>query len=104
MTLIASHYKENKERVNSKITDVERQTLDLLCEGLCNKEIATKLSITEQTVKNRFKGIFIKYKVDSRLKLALAYYKEKLAKEKQDEKDKDNMFSGTVSINSIPCK
>lgn len=48
------------------LTDREREVLDLLAEGLTNKEIAEKLVITTNTVKRHLKSIFEKLKVHTR--------------------------------------
>jgi RNA polymerase sigma factor (sigma-70 family) len=48
------------------LTDRERQVLDLLAQGLTNKEIAEKLVITTNTVKRHLKAIFEKLNVHTR--------------------------------------
>jgi len=53
------------------LTDRERQVVHLVCQGLRNKEIADKLFISEQTVKNHLHNIFDKLGVSDRLELAL---------------------------------
>jgi len=50
----------------SALTDREREVLDLLAQGLTNKEIAEKLFITTNTVKRHLKAIFEKLKVHTR--------------------------------------
>jgi RNA polymerase sigma factor (sigma-70 family) len=50
----------------SILTDRERQTLDLLAQGMTNKEIAEKLVITTNTVKRHLKAVFEKLDVHTR--------------------------------------
>ena len=50
----------------SVLTNREREVLDLLAQGLTNKEIAEKLVITTNTVKRHLKSIFEKLHVHTR--------------------------------------
>ena len=50
----------------STLTDREREVLDLLAQGLTNKEIAERLVITTNTVKRHLKAIFEKLNVHTR--------------------------------------
>jgi len=50
----------------SALTEREREVLDLLSQGLTNKEIAEKLVITTNTVKRHLKAIFEKLDVHTR--------------------------------------
>jgi RNA polymerase sigma factor (sigma-70 family) len=50
----------------STLTDREREVLNLLAEGLTNKEIAEKLFVTTNTVKRHLKAIFEKLEVHTR--------------------------------------
>ena len=49
----------------------ERQVLHLVAQGFKNSDLAKKLSISEQTVKNHLHRIFEKWEVTDRLELAL---------------------------------
>jgi DNA-binding NarL/FixJ family response regulator len=60
--------KKTKRRVLSKR---ERQIMELVTQGLRNRDIADKLIISEQTVKNHMHSIFEKTGVLDRLELAL---------------------------------
>ena len=62
---------ETRELSNTRdelsiLTDREREVLDLLAQGLTNKEIAEKLVITTNTVKRHLKAIFEKLDVHTR--------------------------------------
>ena len=62
------------ERVNgelAKISTREMQTLEQLCMGLSNKEIARNLDIQEVTVKLHVKNLFSKLGVSNRTQAAL---------------------------------
>ena len=56
----------NSQSEFSALTDREREVLDLLAQGLTNKEIAEKLFITTNTVKRHLKAIFEKLDVHTR--------------------------------------
>lgn len=46
------------------LTERERQVLGLVAEGLTNRAIATRLSITERTVETHLSGVFSKLELD----------------------------------------
>ncbi len=56
----------------------EREVVTLVCQGFRNKEIAEKMFISEQTVKNHLHNIFDKLGVSDRLELALYAIHKKL--------------------------
>ena len=63
---------QEKEKVeDDKLTRREIEVLKLLAEGLFNKEIAYKLSISEKTVKNHVSNIFKKIGVFDRTQAAV---------------------------------
>ena len=51
-----------------QLTPRELEVLRLVAEGLSNKEIASKLVLSEKTVKNRISNIFAKLRVNDRTK------------------------------------
>jgi DNA-binding NarL/FixJ family response regulator len=59
------------EKVLEKLTERERETALLVKKGLSNKEIASRLEITERTVKQHMSHIFEKLGVGDRLALAM---------------------------------
>ena len=49
-----------------ELTEREREVLDLLAHGMCNTEIATRLVISQKTVRNHVSNIFSKLQVVDR--------------------------------------
>jgi two-component system, NarL family, nitrate/nitrite response regulator NarL len=60
------------------LTNREVEVLALITEGCSNKEVASRLSITEDTVKRHLTNIFDKVGMSTRLELALFALKNKL--------------------------
>ena len=60
-----------REPVKTVLSTREREVVGLVCQGFRNKEIAEKMFISEQTVKNHLHNIFDKLGVSDRLELAL---------------------------------
>jgi two-component system nitrate/nitrite response regulator NarL len=65
----ASNGKSTRER--AQLSQREREIIILIAQGYKNKEIAEKMFITEQTVKNHLHNVFDKLGVSDRLELAL---------------------------------
>ena len=61
----------NQGRERSRISTREREIVALVAQGYKNKEMAEKMFISEQTVKNHLHNIFDKLGVSDRLELAL---------------------------------
>jgi DNA-binding NarL/FixJ family response regulator len=59
------------QRDRAQLSQREREIIVLIAQGYKNKEIAEKMFITEQTVKNHLHNIFDKLGVSDRLELAL---------------------------------
>ena len=64
---------ENKVNFDSTfiITPRQREVLQLVCDGLANKQIATVLKISEQTVKNHVADMMKSTKCPNRVNLAV---------------------------------
>lgn len=63
-----------RDVMNDKLNDLtkrETEVLKLVASGLFNKEIASKLSISERTVKNHISNIFRKIEVSDRTQAAV---------------------------------
>lgn len=62
-----SAFKQTEWR--SKLTNREALMVSLLAEGMSNKQIAQRVSISEFTVRDHLSSVFKKMEVDSRLAL-----------------------------------
>ena len=84
-TELAPLLKERLENINQLNSGVDRpltkreiEVLKLITEGLFNKEIAYKLSISEKTVKNHVSNIFKKISVSDRTQAAVYAIKKNI--------------------------
>jgi DNA-binding NarL/FixJ family response regulator len=59
------------EQRSLKFTPREQEIISAILTGCANKEIAAKLSISEETVKHHLSNIFNKADVSNRLELAI---------------------------------
>lgn len=71
---------DDEDGVINTLTDREREVLLLLAEGMTNKEIASKLTITANTVKRHLKSLFVKLNVSTRSAASVRAIKLKLNK------------------------
>ena len=62
----------------ARLTKREREIIELIAEGLKNKEIAERLSISPATVRHHLSAIFAKLEVPDRLKLIVFAYQQGL--------------------------
>ncbi len=67
----AAHPNGKAGRERAQLSQREREIIVLIAQGYKNKEIAEKMFITEQTVKNHLHNVFDKLGVSDRLELAL---------------------------------
>jgi two-component system nitrate/nitrite response regulator NarL len=67
------------ERIN-KLSDRERQIIQLIGHGLKNKQIAAQLCISETTVRHHLTSVFSKLEVSDRLELLVYAHRSGLAK------------------------
>jgi DNA-binding NarL/FixJ family response regulator len=70
-------------RPASRLTTRERQVVAAVAEGLSNKDIAARLSLSEDTVKHHLTSIFDKLGVSTRLELAVYAAQHKIAERNQ---------------------
>jgi len=71
-------FREKGTNQDSLLTSRELEVLDLIAEGMINKEIAKKLFISEKTVKNHVSNIFRKLNVSDRTQAAIYAFKHNL--------------------------
>lgn len=65
----------NLDPAKFDLTDKEFSIIELVADGLNNKEIATKLFLSEGTVRNYISNILLKLDLRDRTQLACFYYK-----------------------------
>lgn len=70
--------KEKEREFETNLTAREVEVLNLIADGLLNKEIAKKLYISEKTVKNHVSSIFKKLNVCDRTQAAIYAFKNNL--------------------------
>lgn len=73
---VTLHEKEKNDENN--LTSREIEVLELIAEGMINKEIAKQLYISEKTVKNHVSNIFKKLDVSDRTQAAIYAFKHNL--------------------------
>lgn len=81
MTPLLNNYMTKKSDADAKLAELtnrEIQVLKLIAEGLFNKEIASRLNISERTVKNHISNIFKKIDVSDRTQAAVFAIKNEL--------------------------
>jgi DNA-binding NarL/FixJ family response regulator len=86
MTGLVAEVQHKRDPETEKIdalTAREREIVNLVCEGLKNKEIADRLSISEATVRNHLTSVLNKLELSDRFELALYFYRHGLARPPQ---------------------
>jgi two-component system, NarL family, response regulator DegU len=73
---VTLHEKDKQDENN--LTSREIEVLELIAEGMINKEIAKQLYISEKTVKNHVSNIFKKLNVSDRTQAAIYAFKHNL--------------------------
>jgi DNA-binding NarL/FixJ family response regulator len=73
---VTLHEKEKNDE--NTLTSREVEVLELIAEGMINKEIAKQLYISEKTVKNHVSNIFKKLNVSDRTQAAIYAFKHNL--------------------------
>jgi DNA-binding NarL/FixJ family response regulator len=85
MGSVLQDFTENKEAEPHKekiatLTEREREVVELVGEGLKNKQIASRLFISETTVTHHLSSVFSKLEVSDRLELTIFAFRHGLAK------------------------
>jgi len=70
-SLLSSAIAMSKPQKKIALTNREQEVLELVADGLPNKEIAKRLFLSEKTVKNHLNNIFKKIEVSDRTNAAL---------------------------------
>ena len=68
--------KEKFDYAAHGLSDKERQLIELVADGLSNKEIAEKMFLGEGTVRNMMSTVLDKLDLRDRTQLACFYYQE----------------------------
>lgn len=76
--LLKASVEKKQTKISTDLTKRELQVLELLAEGLFNKEIAERLFISEKTVKNHVSNIFKKIGVADRTQAAVYAIKQNI--------------------------
>lgn len=69
-------YKFDPERPRPNLTLREKEVLRLVCDGMTNAEIASKLTVSRETIKSELKRIFRKIGVANRTQAAVLLVKQ----------------------------
>lgn len=69
-------YRFDPDRPRPNLTMREKEVLRLVCDGLTNAEIATKLTVSRETIKSELKRIFRKIGVANRTQAAVLLVKQ----------------------------
>ncbi|MGE4283017.1 MAG: response regulator [Clostridia bacterium] len=72
---------EQRYKRDNQLTQREVEVLELIAEGMLNKEIAARLYISEKTVKNHVSNIFKKLNVCDRTQAAIYAFKHNIMKD-----------------------
>ncbi len=67
--------KDRKEGLIGILSEREIDVLELIADGLSNKEIASQLHLSEGTVRNYISSILVKLDLRDRTQLAIYYLK-----------------------------
>jgi len=73
---VTLHEKEKND--DNNLTSREIEVIELIAEGMINKEIAKRLYISEKTVKNHVSNIFKKLDVSDRTQAAIYAFKHNI--------------------------
>jgi len=63
-----------------RMTDREREVIDLIAEGLSNREIADRLHVTPHTVKSHVRNVMEKLMLHTRLQIAAYAHRDGMSR------------------------
>jgi two-component system response regulator DegU len=67
-----------EEKKITSLTQREREVIELICQGLRNKEVSSRLHISEATASHHLSSIYRKLEVDDRTSLVIYAVKQRL--------------------------
>jgi len=70
-SMLTCFINDKSKNTENKLSEREKEVLDLIAKGYSNKEIAKELFLSEKTVKNHVSSIFKKINVTDRTKAAI---------------------------------
>jgi len=70
-SMLTCFINDKSKNTENKLSEREKEVLDLIAKGYTNKEIAKELFLSEKTVKNHVSNIFKKINVTDRTKAAI---------------------------------
>ncbi len=70
-SMLTCFINDKSKKTEDKLSEREKEVLDLIAKGYTNKEIAKELFLSEKTVKNHVSNIFKKINVTDRTKAAI---------------------------------
>ncbi|MBU6217230.1 MAG: response regulator transcription factor [Acidobacteria bacterium] len=77
-----SSHRSPEQSAVARLTDQERQVLELVADGLSNRQVAARLFLAEKTVKNYMTSVMRKLGVPSRTAAALIATRARFARER----------------------
>jgi DNA-binding CsgD family transcriptional regulator len=84
---------------NTGLTSRELEIVRLLGNGVTNKELAIKLSLSEKTIKNHISAIFVKLRLKSRCEVAIYAWKNGL----RVDESIDNLSLLPADYHALKC-
>ena len=72
------------------LSDRQKQVLNLIADGLTNKEISSRLSIRESTVENHIHNIYKKLKISNRAHAVAYALQSRIELQKNERENRGN--------------
>jgi DNA-binding CsgD family transcriptional regulator len=92
--LLNSNHSANKPKWLKKLNEREKQILSLMAQGYDNREIAKRIHVAEQTVKNNISAIYGKLQVSGRVQASLKAIEAGLTDKENGEKSAMEIKAG----------
>ncbi|GDY28735.1 response regulator [Gandjariella thermophila] len=90
VSLLLNRLRRQQERADplGRLSEQERQILELITEGMTNREIATRLHLSEKTVKNYVSFLLSKLSMRSRIQAAVFATELRLHRDSSEEQSR----------------